>query len=64
MSHALLQALGLVLVIEGLVYAGAPKAMKRMALEMPKLSDDQLRIAGVMAVALGVAVVWLAKALA
>ena len=60
MVHAIVQAAGLVLVVEGLIYAAAPQAMKRMMVELPKLSDEQLRLIGVAALALGVSVVWLA----
>ena len=63
MFHAIVQAMGLVLVLEGLIYAIAPQAMKRMMLELPKLSDEQLRLVGVAALALGVSVVWLAMKL-
>ena len=63
MVHAIVQAVGLVLVVEGLIYAAAPQAMKRMMAELPKLSDEQLRLIGVAAVALGVSVVWLAMRL-
>ena len=64
MVHAIVQAMGLVFVLEGLIYAVAPFAMKRMMADLPKLSDDQLRIVGVAALALGVGIVWLAKVLA
>lgn len=57
----LLTALGLVLVIEGLLYALVPGHLKVMMLALQKLSDDQLRIAGVAAMSLGVAVVWLVR---
>ena len=63
MVHAIVQAAGLVLVVEGLIYAAAPLVMKRMMAELPKLSDEQLRLIGVAAVALGVSVVWLAMRL-
>ena len=63
MLHAILQSLGLVFVIEGLIYAVAPGAMRRMMAELPKLSDEQIRIAGVAALALGVLVAWIAKVL-
>ena len=64
MVHAIVQAIGLVFVLEGLIYAVAPGAMKRMMAELPKLSDEQLRIAGVATLALGVGIVWLARVLA
>lgn len=57
----LLMALGLVLVIEGLLYALVPAKLRAMMASMQKLSDDQMRIGGVMAMALGVAVVWLVR---
>ncbi|MEP6826471.1 MAG: DUF2065 domain-containing protein [Aestuariivirga sp.] len=34
MVHAIVQAVGLVLVVEGLIYAAAPQAMKRMLAEL------------------------------
>ena len=61
MLHAIVQALGLVFVIEGLIYAVAPVGMRRMMAELPKLSDEQIRLAGVAALALGVAIIWLVK---
>ncbi len=57
----LLTALGLVLVIEGLLYALVPAQLRAMMLAMQKLSDDQLRIGGVAAMAVGVVVVWLVR---
>ena len=54
-------ALGLVLVIEGLLYALVPSHLKRMLVAMQDLSDDQLRLGGVVAVSLGVAIVWLMR---
>ena len=57
----LLTALGLVLVIEGLLYALVPGHLKAMMLAMQKLSDDQLRIGGVAAMSLGVGVVWIVR---
>ena len=54
-----LMALGLVLVIEGLLYALAPAQLKAMMQAVQKLSDDQLRIGGVAARATGVVAVWI-----
>jgi len=62
MLENVLTALGLVLVIEGLLYALVPAKLKAMMLSVQKLSDDQLRIAGVAAMATGVVAVWLAHA--
>ena len=61
MISDLLTALGLVLVIEGLLYALVPGQLKAMMLSFQQLSDDQLRFGGVGAVALGVAIVWLVR---
>ena len=61
MMPELLMALGLVLVIEGLLYALVPGQLKAMMLSFQKLSDDQLRVGGVTAVALGVVIVWLVR---
>lgn len=57
----LVAAFGLFLVIEGLVYALAPFLVRSMAAELPKLSDQQLRMFGLAAVALGVGIVWLVR---
>lgn len=57
----LLMALGLVFVIEGLLYALVPAQLRAMMGAMQKLSDDQMRIGGIMAMAIGVAAVWLVR---
>ena len=57
----LVTAIGLVLVIEGLLYAVAPGRLKTMAEFASRMPDDMLRNAGIVAVAIGVAVVWLAR---
>ena len=62
MISGLLTALGLVFVIEGLLYALAPSRLRAMIQMMQQLSDDQLRMGGVAAMAAGVAIVWLVRA--
>ena len=60
MEDALL-ALGLVLALEGALYALFPDGMRRalaMALALP---PDQLRLAGLVAAAIGVGIVWLIR---
>ncbi len=57
-------ALGLLFVVEGLFYALAPSKMKAAIAAVLTQSDEQLRIFGTVAVALGVAIVWLAKQIA
>ena len=61
MTEALLTAFGLVLVIEGLLYALVPGHVKHMMETMRTLSDDQLRMGGISAIALGVLIVWLGR---
>ncbi|MEQ8479581.1 MAG: DUF2065 domain-containing protein [Hoeflea sp.] len=56
-------AIGLVLVVEGLAYALAPSFIRRMAEQLPKLGDEQLRVFGVAALAIGVGLVYLTKLL-
>ncbi len=64
MSEAIFTALGLVLVIEGLLYALVPGQLRRMLTAMEQLSDDQLRLGGVAAIAIGVLVVFVVRGLA
>ena len=61
MLPQIVMALGLVLVIEGLLYALVPGQLKAMMVAFQKLSDDQLRTGGVIAMALGVMIVWLVR---
>lgn len=57
----LLQALALVLVIEGTAYALAPGALKRMMASAIGMPEQALRFAGVLACAAGVAAIWLLR---
>ena len=54
-------AIGLVFVIEGLLYAAAPNRFKSMITAMESIPAEKLRILGVMSIALGVAIVWFAR---
>lgn len=51
-------ALGLVLAIEGLLYAAAPAAMRRAIVNVLETPDSLLRIGGLAAAVVGVALVW------
>lgn len=57
----LLLALGLVLVIEGLVLALAPLRMEQLLQALAALSTEQRRIIGLMVVACGVSLVAFAR---
>jgi uncharacterized protein len=54
-------ALGLVFVIEGLVLALAPSRLEQIVQMLAALSRDQRRALGLLAVALGVGLVLLAR---
>jgi hypothetical protein len=51
-------ALGLVLVLEGVMYALAPGLARRMAEEVRSIDEEALRKLGLGALFVGVAVVW------
>lgn len=53
-----LMGIAFFLIIEGLVYALAPSVLKRMAEMLPQIPEGQLRISGLVAVVLGVLMVW------
>lgn len=61
MIRELLLACGLVLVLEGLLYAFVPGQLKRMAKFLESQGEEQLRIGGAVAIALGVGLVWLVQ---
>lgn len=63
MAGWLLAGLGIALVLEGLAYAAAPGFMKRVAAAIGLADPGQLRIAGLLAVAIGVGIVALARQL-
>jgi uncharacterized protein len=53
-----LTGLAFFLIIEGLVYALAPRFLVEMAKVLPSIPEQQLRYFGLGAVAAGVALVW------
>lgn len=53
--------MGLVLVIEGLVYGGFPGLARKLATEVLSMPVNALRIAGLAAIAIGVGIVWLVR---
>lgn len=56
-----LAAVGLLLVFEGLLYGGFPLIAKRMAWDVSQAPEQALRIAGLIAIAIGVGIVWLVR---
>ena len=54
-------ALGLMLVIEGLLYALFPDAMRRALAQLLIMPVQQVRIAALVSIAIGVAVVWFVR---
>lgn len=61
MAESFLTAIGLVLVLEGVLWALAPSVGKDLARQALDLDERTLRLAGTTAVALGVFVVWLVR---
>jgi uncharacterized protein len=56
-----LAALGLVFVIEGILLAAFPGGAKRTMASVMELPDGSLRIAGIIAAAAGLVIVWLIR---
>lgn len=54
-------AIGLVLVIEGVLYALFPSAMQRMLADVLTRPPQLLRTGGLIAACVGVGIVWLAR---
>ena len=58
-----LLAIGLVLIVEGLVYALAPSLVEDLLDMLKTLPQETRRLMGLAALALGVLLVWVAKSL-
>jgi uncharacterized protein YjeT (DUF2065 family) len=56
-----LAALGLVMVIEGLIYGGFPGMAKKLAADVTQMPENTLRTIGMIVIAAGVGVVWLVR---
>lgn len=57
----LLSLVGAFLAIEGALYAGAPSIAKRLAFDISQMDDSTLRRAGLVALCVGVGLVWLVR---
>jgi uncharacterized protein len=56
-----LVAIGLVLAIEGLIFAAIPGTAKRLAASALEAPEGALRVAGVVSALVGVLIVWLIR---
>ncbi len=56
-----LYELGLLLLIEGALYALVPDRLRNMLMQGMQMSDAQLRNAGLIAAAIGLAIIWFAR---
>jgi uncharacterized protein YjeT (DUF2065 family) len=56
-----LVALGLLAVLEGMLYAVAPGSMKRALKQILDTPDQTIRYIGLVAMGIGVAIVWLVR---
>jgi uncharacterized protein YjeT (DUF2065 family) len=54
-------ALGLVLVIEGLIFAAFPGVAKRLAASALESPETSLRIAGLVSAVLGLVLIWVTR---
>lgn len=60
-AGALLMGLAVALAIEGLVYAVAPAAMQRALASLAATPPERLRLGGLAAAAIGIALAWALK---
>ena len=58
-----LLALGLVLIVEGLVYALAPSLVEDLLEALRAMPPEARRLVGLLALVIGLALVWIGKAL-
>jgi uncharacterized protein len=56
-----LAALGLVFVVEGLIFAVFPEAAKRAVTVMTQTPDQRLRLVGIVSAVFGLAMLWLVR---
>ncbi len=54
-------AIGLVLAIEGLLFAAFPGVAKRLAATALESPESSLRVAGLISAVLGIALIWLVR---
>lgn len=59
--HDLVTALGLVLVIEGVIYGAFPSLGSKIGEMLRTTPEDQIRITGLLSAAIGLVIVWLVR---
>lgn len=57
----LLQGIAVVLALEGMAYALAPAAMRRALMTLVEAPEQRLRLGGLVAAVIGVAIAWALK---
>jgi len=57
----ILSAIGLVLAIEGALYAAFPGAMRRALEQIGTMTDQSMRLGGLAALVTGVVLVWMVR---
>lgn len=57
----LIVGLGLLLVLEGVLYGGLPHLAKRLAAEVLTMPEQTLRVVGIASLVIGVGLVWLVR---
>ena len=57
----LLVGIGLVLAIEGLLFAAAPTAVKRLMVHALETPEGMLRLSGILSAVLGIVLIWLVR---
>ena len=61
MMTAILYALGILLVLEGLIYALAPSIVERLLTMLKSMPHDQRRLMGLLSMAIGALLLWLTR---
>ncbi len=61
MFETIILAVGLVLIIEGLVYALAPSLIEQMLAALRDIPPEARRLMGLLAMVTGLALVWVAR---
>lgn len=56
-----LVALGLVLALEGILYAASPRGMKRLVATLVTQPESVIRLTGLAVAAIGVVIIWLVR---